>query len=153
MNRRAAATALPIILAAAGLASALPTAGLAQSPGGAPDGTVTLSGGSVAAGIGFTWGSGTLVFQGRQHQFSVRGLSVVAVGATDFTATGAVYNLQRLQDFSGDYVAVSAGVTVAGGGSVTYLRNQNGVVIQLDSTTQGLNLNLSAEGVRLTLTS
>ena len=153
MNRRAAATALPVILAAAGLDSALPTAGLAQSPGPPPDGTVTLSGGSVAAGIGFSWGNGTLVYQGRQHQFSVRGLSVVAVGVTDFTATGTVYNLHRLQDFSGDYVAASAGATVAGGGSVSYLRNQHGVVIQLDATTQGLNLNLSAEGVRITLTS
>jgi hypothetical protein len=30
-----------------------------------PSGTLELSGGSVAAGIGYTWGHGTLIFDGR----------------------------------------------------------------------------------------
>jgi hypothetical protein len=32
-----------------------------------PDGVIELSGGSVAAGIGFSWGSGTLIFQGQRY--------------------------------------------------------------------------------------
>ncbi len=32
-----------------------------------PDGTIELSGGSVAVGIGYSWGSGKLVFQGKQY--------------------------------------------------------------------------------------
>ena len=28
-----------------------------------PDGVIELSGGSVSAGIGYSWGSGTLIFQ------------------------------------------------------------------------------------------
>jgi hypothetical protein len=31
------------------------------------------------------------------------------------------------------------------------MKNQNGVVIELTSTTQGVNLKLAAEGVKLTL--
>ena len=151
----------PLVLLAVGLAWASPSASLAQSAGAPqppvsassyPDGTVTLSGGSIAAGIGLVWGDGELVFRGQQHGFGVHGLSVLDVGAAGFTATGAVYNLHRLGDFAGNYVAVTTGITVAGG-SVVYLRDQNGVVVQLDSTTQGLRLNLSGEGAGVALTS
>jgi hypothetical protein len=31
------------------------------------------------------------------------------------------------------------------------MKNQNGVVLELKSTTQGLNLKLAAEGVKITL--
>jgi hypothetical protein len=44
-----------------------------------------------------------------------------------------------------------AGVTVAGGGQAAAMENQNGVVIKLHSTTQGLQFNLSVEGVALKL--
>jgi hypothetical protein len=43
-----------------------------------PDGTVTLKGGSVAAGIGYTWGSGELNFGQGSHEFAIHGVSVVA---------------------------------------------------------------------------
>jgi hypothetical protein len=82
-----------------------------------PDGSVTLKGGSVAAGIGFTWGHGELEYQKGSYQFSIDGVSVVDVGATDFTAAGSVYHLGKLSDFAGNYVAAGAGLTIAGGGT------------------------------------
>jgi hypothetical protein len=118
-----------------------------------PDGTVTFSGGSVAAGIGFVWGHGDLNFGGESHPFKLSGLSVVDVGAANISASGQVYNLKKLADFSGNYVAVSAGLTVAGGGSAAYLKNEHGVVIKLESTTVGLRFNLSGDGVKVTLKS
>jgi len=114
------------------------------------DGTVSLKGGSVAAGIGYTWGHGELDFQGT-HRFTIKGVSVVDVGADDFTASGHVYHLNKLSDFSGNYVAVAAGVTVAGGGTATYLKNEHGVVIRLLATNVGLKFNLSADGVHIAL--
>jgi hypothetical protein len=60
-----------------------------------PDATVTLKGGSVAAGIGYTWGHGDLDFQKSSHDFSIKGVSVVDVGVTNFTAAGNVYNLKQ----------------------------------------------------------
>jgi len=116
-----------------------------------PSGTLTLKGGSVALGIGYTWGGGNLDFQGSQHAFKVSGLSVVNVGATEITGTGQVYNLKNLADFNGVYTAASAGGTVGAGGSIAYLRNQNGVFLKITSTTQGLNLQLSADGVKFQL--
>lgn len=118
-----------------------------------PDGTVTVNGGSVAAGIGYVWGHGDLNYGGKSHPFKVSGLSIVDVGAANISASGHVYNLKKLADFSGNYVEVSAGLTVAGGGSAAYLRNEHGVVIKLESTTVGLRFNLSGDGVKVTLKS
>jgi hypothetical protein len=82
--------------------------------------TLTLSDGSIAAGIGFSWGKGTLAYAGKTYPVKVEGLSVGEVGITRATA-------------------------------VAVMKNQNGVVIELQSTTQGASLKLGAEGLRLTL--
>ena len=116
-----------------------------------PDGTVRLSGGSVAVGVGYVWGHGDLSYDNGSHRFSISGLSIVDVGAANISATGHVYNLKRLADFPGNYVAVTAGLTVGGGGSAAYLKNEHGVVMKLEATTVGLRFNLSADGVRVKL--
>jgi hypothetical protein len=54
-------------------------------------------------------------------------------------------------DLSGNYSAVTAGLTVIEGGSVVYLKNDNGVVIKLHSQSGGLRFNLSANGMHITL--
>ena len=116
-----------------------------------PDATLTLTEGSVAVGIGYSWGKGTLTYQGKKHPVKVEGLSVGEVGVTRATATGNVYNLKKLADFDGNYVAGGAEATVAGGAGVTAMKNQNGVVIELKSTTQGASLKLAAEGIKLSV--
>jgi hypothetical protein len=63
------------------------------------------------------------------------------------SATGEVYHLANIKDFEGRYVAWSAGLTIGGGGSATYLKNDHGVVIKLVATTEGLRFNLSQNGV------
>jgi hypothetical protein len=126
-------------------AQAKPAAAAAR----APDATLRLEGGSVAAGVGYVWGSGMLDFGGAMHKVKVSGLSILDVGAAKISAAGSVYNLKNIADLDGTYTTFAAGATVAGGGGVAYLRNQNGVVIRLDSTTEGLRVNLSANGVTL----
>jgi hypothetical protein len=116
-----------------------------------PDGTVTLSGGSVAAGIGYTWGHGELKYQEASHSFSIKGVSIVDVGATSYTASGHVYNLKQLSDFAGNYVAAGAGIAIAGGGTGVYLKNDHGVVIKLVSTDVGVKFKLSGDGVHVSL--
>ncbi len=116
-----------------------------------PDATLTMSEGQVALGIGFNWGKGVLTFQGKEYPFKVKGLSVVDIGITKATSSGKVYNLKKLEDFNGNYTAASAEGTIAGGAGALTMKNQNGVVIDLVSTTAGVNLKLSVEGVSLTL--
>ena len=142
---------LKAALAAVLLAGVVPAASRADNA--APDGALSLSGGAIAAGIGFVWGSGSLTFQGAPHPVKVTGLSVVDVGAAKIDASGSVYHLKALKDFNGTYTAFAAGATVAGGGGAAYLKNQNGVVIKLNSTSTGLRFNLSASGVTLKVTS
>ena len=116
-----------------------------------PDATLKLSKGQVAVGIGWSWGDGVLTFKGKNYPFKVGGLSVVDVGITKANAVGKVYHLKKLSDFNGTYTAATAEGTVGGGAGISTMKNQNGVVIDLVSTTQGVNFKLAGEGVKFTL--
>ncbi len=116
-----------------------------------PSGTLEISSKSVAVGVGFTWGGGSLKFQNKAHEFSVKGLSIIDVGASKINVTGNVYHLNKIEDFSGTYVAASAGLVVGGGAEGTVMKNQNGVVIKMTSTQKGLKVKLAPEGITLEL--
>jgi hypothetical protein len=138
---------LAIVGTCLGLLLAHPVASFAD----APDAVIELSGGSVAVGIGYSWGHGTLIFHGKRYPVTVSGVSLASVGADNYTAAGSVYGLKSLRDIDGVYTSAAAEGTVGGGAGVTALKNQHGVVIQMTSTTKGLNLTLAAEGVRIVL--
>jgi len=116
-----------------------------------PDATLKLSEGQVGVGIGWSWGKGVLTYKGKEYPFKVEGLSVGDVGITKAEAEGKVYNLKKRTDFSGKYVAATAEATVAVGAGATAMKNEKGVVIHLLPKTQGVNLKLAGEGVKLTL--
>jgi hypothetical protein len=118
-----------------------------------PSAYLWLNGGAVGVGIGYTWGHGTLYYSKdqKQYKFKLSGVSVADVGGAGITAEGEVYNLASPADLSGNYSAVTAGLTIGAGGSVAYLKNEKGVVIKLHSQTGGLRFNLSAEGMHITL--
>ena len=116
-----------------------------------PSGKVTVESKSIAIGVGVSWGDGKLTYQGKEYPFSVSGLSVVDLGISKVTASGEVFHLKKVADFSGNYVAAAAGATVAGGGGAIAMRNQNGVVIQLAGTGQGAQLTLGPKGMDVKL--
>ena len=119
------------------------------APRPAPDGTIRLSGGSVAAGVGFSWGKGTLTYKGKQYPISIKGIDVGDVGITNITASGKVFNLKKLEDFDGNYTSVGAGITVAGGESGVVMENQNHVKVEITSTTRGVKLAVAVGGVSM----
>jgi hypothetical protein len=138
------------VLLALGIVSlCLPLALAGAKEKAKPDGTIKLSAGSVAVGIGVSWGSGTLSYQGKSYPISVSGLDVGSVGASKITASGSVYHLKSLADFDGNYTAAEAGATVGGGGGALAMKNQNGVVVKLGATTRGVKLTLGASGVKM----
>lgn len=92
-----------------------------------------------------------MTYEGRKYPVKVQGLSVGEVGITRATAKGTVFDLKKLEDFSGNYAAAGAGGTVGGGGEAMIMKNQNGVLVELTSTTQGASLKVAASGIRLTL--
>jgi hypothetical protein len=137
------------MLVSAGMLFALTAAANAKEPSDTPDGTIELHGGSIAVGVGFTWESGSLMFHGKKYPVSVSGLDVADVGATKVSATGKIYNLKKLEDFDGTYASLGAGAALGGGVGTTSMKNQNGVQIDLGSTTEGVKLTLAAGGVSM----
>src|SRR5512136_874023 len=125
--------------------------GMALAEDKKPDATLQLTEGQVGIGIGFSWGSGTLTYKGKEYPVKVEGLSVLDVGITKAKAAGKVYNLKKLEDFNGNYTAAAAEGTLGGGAGAATMKNQNGVVINLVTTTQGINLKLAPSGVNLML--
>ena len=118
------------------------------------DATLRLSGGSFAAGIGFSWGSGTLTYKGKNYPVKVNGLSVGKVGITSSSAYGEVFNLKHLQDFNGHYNVGGAGtrgVTLGAGKTGTIMSNQTGVIVRVSSTQQGIAVNATGGGVDMQL--
>jgi len=136
------------------LAVALTTqvfAGLALARESKPVATLVLSEGQVGVGVGWSWGHGTLIYKGKRYPFKVEGLSIGDVGITKATATGRIYKMNSLSDFSGTYAAATAEGTLVKGAGATAMKNEHGVELQLYPKTKGVNLKLAGEGVKFTL--
>ena len=116
-----------------------------------PSGKVTIESRSIAAGVGVTWGDGNLNFKGKVYPFSIDGLSLVDWGIAKVSATGDVYNLTDPAKFAGTYVAAEAGLTLAGGMGGMVLRNENGVILHVRSTSRGARLTLGTSGLKITM--
>jgi len=140
--------ALVFRMAALGVLTAVT---LAVAQDGPPSGKVSVESKAVALGVGVSWGDGKLTYQGKEHVFSINGLSVVDLGVAKITATGEVFNLKKLSDFNGNYVAGEAGAAVGGGAGTAILKNQNGVVMKLKGTGTGVKFTLAGKGVEVKL--
>ena len=139
----------PRILVAAALAAAVASPALAAER--RADARISFSGGSVAFLAGVNWGSGTLTYRGRNYAVRVKGLSVGAVGANKYQATGAVYHLRRLSDIEGTYSALEGSMTAGPGQGGLEMKNDKGVVISAHSTSSGLKLAFAPSGVQIKL--
>jgi hypothetical protein len=116
-----------------------------------PDAKLSLSGTSAAIGIGTTWGSGTLMYKGTPHKVRLRGLEIGSVGGATIAAKGDVYHLTKLADFDGTYAAVGAAAAAGPGAGHSIMRNEKGVVIDLASEGEGVQVKAGVDGVRLEL--
>lgn len=115
------------------------------------DGTVKITGGVVAAGIGYKWGHGTLSFQGQQFKFCVRGLAIGDAGIVSVDAQGNVYNLKALEAFPGQYFALSGGFAIAKGESAAIMKNKRGVMMELELLETGVRFNMAATRLKISL--
>lgn len=117
----------------------------------APSGRVAMETTSIAAGIGLSWGDGKLTFRGKQYRFSIDGVTFIDIGFSKASASGEVYNLTDVTKFEGNYVATEASFALGGGVGGMSLRNPNGVVIYLNSVSQGARLQLGSSGLNIKL--
>lgn len=118
-----------------------------------PSGTVAIDETQFAFILGGSTGGGKLTFHGQEHPFKVGGLTVGAnVGVSKMSAAGEVYDLEEISKFPGTYTKLEASVTLGGGVGGLRLKNENGVIMRLESRTQGLQLNVgSASGIKVTM--
>jgi hypothetical protein len=137
------------------LVAAMLTVGLALAADAAklPSGSVSLSQESFALIAGGSKGTGILTFQGKDYPFKLKGLSVgISVGISKMSAAGEVYDLIDVAKFPGTYTKLDAGVALGGGVGGLRLKNENGVIMRLESRIKGAELNLgSVSGITVTM--
>jgi len=127
-------------------------ASMTQAPSAAPSATVKIREWSAAYYAQAETGKGTLYYNGQTHHFTISGAGVGGSGAQKVSATGKVYNLSRLSDFSGTYHGVARGLTLIEGQMHAKLTNQNGVTMYLAGQTEGLASSLGAQAFEVNLT-
>lgn len=113
-----------------------------------PAGEVELKQYSVAWGGSGTMGGGTLTYDGESYPFSIVGLGFGGFGASAVEAKGVVYNLPSRDAFPGTYGNARLGMTAGeSGGGKLWLRNPDGVVMELESEMRGLALAGGIDGL------
>jgi hypothetical protein len=127
-------------------------ASMTQAPSTTPSATVSIHEWSAAYYGQAEAGKGTLYYNGGRHRFTITGGGVGGSGVQKVSATGKVFNLNRLSDFSGTYHGVSRGLTLIEGKMHAKLTNQNGVVMYLAGETEGLASSLGAQAFSVQLT-
>ena len=113
-------------------------------------GTLTLKGWKVAFIGSAGQSKGQLSFQGKTRKFKMTGLGIGGVGISTSEATGVVYNLKTIDDFTGSYTSARSVVTVGDKeilkDKMLWLKNEKGVRIELKTSKDGLELNLGVDG-------
>jgi hypothetical protein len=131
-------TTLPLAL---GMMMSIAVAAVGQSEkpeSKQPNGTIQAATRSAGLGVGVTGGEGTLTFEGKDHRFSIEGLTFGDIGVGEATVKGNIYNLTKLEDFAGKYAPTKPSFQLGGAGpswSSSYrgliLANDKGVVAQI----------------------
>jgi hypothetical protein len=135
-----------------GLAIGLAVAG----PGAADDlkksGTVRVEQVQIAFIGSGNLGGGTLQFGGKSYDFTIGGLGIGGIGVSKITATGTVYNLNKLAYFPGAYAQGRYGLAVGDASTgKLWLKNSHGVVLELKAEREGLALSLGGDAVYIDL--
>jgi hypothetical protein len=117
-------------------------------------GNIAFNTKSVGFIVGVEWGSGTVTLRGgRVMHLRVRTLKAGMIGLEAVQAAGRVYNLdpRRPQDVAGTYASIGGGITVGGGVGAQRMKNEKGVIIEIDETSQGIAAKIAGAGVAIEL--
>jgi hypothetical protein len=125
---------------------------LAMADGFVKSGTVHIEQVQIAFIGSGNLGGGTLIYEGRNHEFTIGGLGVGGIGVSKIEATGTVYNLFHVDDFNGAYVQARYGLAI---GTLStgelWLQNTKGVGLALMAERTGLALSLGGDAVYIDL--
>lgn len=122
-----------------------------NAPKGAPTAKLKVELVSAAYSVAAAEGVGTIYFNGEARPFTVVSAGAGGTGAHSISATGDVYNLNSLSDFSGTYTGQRTGLTLFKGTMNEKLTSNKGVVIYLVGKTKGLSSSTGIDQVVITL--
>ncbi len=144
MNKLSKLIAIVVAVFAFGAISPITTSAKAQ------DARIDMKIGKVGFIVGFSGGRGTVLFDGQTYPIKVGGISLGATFAiSSVDLTGAVFNLNRIEDLYGTYTATSAGLAVVAGGKAGSLSNARGVRLEVRGRTIGLEFSLDLSGISI----
>jgi hypothetical protein len=117
------------------------------------DGSVSIDATNFALVFGGSTGGGKLTFKDKTYDFKISGLSAgINVGVTKVEGNGFVYDLTDVSKFPGTYTVFSVSGAAGAGAGMLHLKNENGVIMTLGTTSKGLQLNVgSAAGVKVVM--
>jgi hypothetical protein len=117
-----------------------------------PSGSVVIDQGQAGYIVTAGFGGGTLRTGGHSYAFRLGGLGIGGVGISSIKARGTVYNLGAVRNFPGQYVALrTGGVLINKSIGKLWLKNSNGVVMELKVQRKGLMLSTGVDGVVVTM--
>ena len=117
-----------------------------------PSGAVVIDETQIMWIVGGDIGGGTLHFQGESYKFKTDGLKLGGFGVNHVKLTGDVYDLKNAADFAGVYGVAEAGVTLGNASKGDFvMKNDKGVILHLKAAAQGIALDLSVEGLKVTM--
>jgi hypothetical protein len=116
---------------------------------GEPAATFSFTTTAVQVGVGVTWGEGTLYVGDQVYAFDVTGLNMVGVGVSTAVVQGKVDTLQSAEDFAGTYKGEAMGMTIGGGGTSVKLTNDKGVMVEVTTESEGVQLNIGVDGLKV----
>lgn len=121
-----------------------------KSPPKQPSATVRFNETQYALILSGSSGTGILTYKNKDYPFKLSGMSFGAnVGVSKLAATGEVYDLTDVTKFAGTYSKIESGISLGLGTSGSVLKNEHGVIMNLTSTGEGLQINLSAGDVKI----
>jgi hypothetical protein len=117
-----------------------------------PSGTVDI----VQRQFGYTltvgMGKGVLHIGGHNYPFTINGLGLGGTGFASIKATGTVYNLKSRRQFAGRYTATRTGFVVGKTSrGKMWLKNSNGVYMDLSVERNGLMLTFGVDDLTITM--
>ncbi len=92
-----------------------------------------------------------LHFHGKSYPFKIGGISIGDIGGSKVRGYGTVYNLTSVDQFAGTFSKLDASATLVNGSGALRLKNEHDVVLELNTTSKGLQLSAGAGGVKISM--
>jgi len=117
-----------------------------------PSGTVEIVQRQAGYYLTVGKGHGVLHIGGRSYPFKIAGLGFGGTGFASIKATGKVYNLKSRRQFAGRYTATRTGFVIGKTSrGKMWLKNANGVHLELSVERNGLMLTFGVDDLTITM--